>query len=155
VRIDTWNPKERIARAIVVEAIEAIERGARIGPLARRFTVTPPVRNDTDVEASVITAVRPNQLFGSNQVLFIDKGEDAMKAEIFARGDAQHRSGGGCVAADGFEALALAAIVAERSAAVQAGGSIALRAASPADDEALWLTVRSMTVAQALPGFEL
>jgi hypothetical protein len=97
VRIDTWNPKERIARAIVVEAIEAIERGARIGPLARRFTVTPPVRNDTDVEASVITAVRPNQLFGSNQVLFIDKGEDdglrpGNRLTVYKKGDEYYKT---------------------------------------------------------------
>lgn len=97
VRIDTWNPKERVARAIVLEANEAIERGARVGPLTRRFTVTPPVRNDRDVEASVITAVRPNQLFGSNQVLFIDKGEeDGLKPgnrlTIFKKGDEYYKT---------------------------------------------------------------
>lgn len=76
VRIDTWNPKERIARAIVVEANEAIERGARIGPLTRRFTVTPPVRNEKDVDATILTSVRPNELFGANQVVFLDRGEE-------------------------------------------------------------------------------
>ncbi|MBX3214879.1 MAG: LysM peptidoglycan-binding domain-containing protein, partial [Labilithrix sp.] len=77
VTIDQWNPKERIARARVTEALDTIERGARVGPLTRRFEVVPPVRNDSDVEAKILTSIHPHDLYGQNQVVFLDKGEDA------------------------------------------------------------------------------
>ena len=77
VTIDQWNPKERIARARVTEALDTIERGARVGPLTRRFEVVPPVRNDNDVEAKILTSIHPQAIYGQNQVVFIDKGEDA------------------------------------------------------------------------------
>ena len=43
--------RTRIARAQIIEALDVIERGARIGPVARRFEVVPPARNEKDVEA--------------------------------------------------------------------------------------------------------
>jgi hypothetical protein len=48
-----------------------------VGPLARRFEVVPPLRNDTEVVARVLASVHPNVFYGQNQVLFIDKGETA------------------------------------------------------------------------------
>ena len=30
-KVDQWNPKERVARAKITEALDAIERGARVG----------------------------------------------------------------------------------------------------------------------------
>lgn len=97
VRIDQWNPQDRMARARVVETIDTIERGARVGPLSRRFSVIPPVRNDKDVEAQVITSVKPNNLYGEGQVLFIDKGEEeGLKAGnrlfVLKKGDGFHKT---------------------------------------------------------------
>jgi hypothetical protein len=74
-RIDDWNPRERVARARVVETLDVIERGAKVGPVARSFAVVPPVRNDVDVQAHVLASLHPNEFFGQNQVVFIDKGE--------------------------------------------------------------------------------
>ena len=79
VRIDQWNAQQRIARGRIIETLDTIERGARIGPITRRFEVIPPVRDDKDVEASVLTSVRPHAFYGQNQVVFIDKGgEDGL-----------------------------------------------------------------------------
>jgi LysM repeat protein len=77
VRVDDWNPQTRIARAQVVETLDAIERGARVGPLPRRFEIIPPKRNGTDVEAHVAVAVHPHVFYGQNQVVFIDRGAEA------------------------------------------------------------------------------
>jgi hypothetical protein len=77
LRVDDWNPETRIARAQVVETIDAIERGARVGPIPRRFAVVPPKRNDADVTAHVAIASQPHVFFGQNQVVFIDQGSDA------------------------------------------------------------------------------
>jgi hypothetical protein len=77
VRIDGWNPRERVARAKIVEALDVIERGAKVGPLSRNFAIVPPLRNERDVQAHVLASLRPNEFFGQNQVVFIDKGEAA------------------------------------------------------------------------------
>jgi len=76
VRIDEWNAKDRIARGQIVETLDAIERGARIGPIRRRFNVVPPLRNDVDATAQVIASVRLHEFFGKNQVIFINRGAD-------------------------------------------------------------------------------
>jgi hypothetical protein len=97
VRIDDWNPKERVARARMIETLDVVERGAKVGPVARTFNVVPPARNDADVEAHVLASVHPNEFFGQNQVVFIDKGEAAglkpgNRLFIVRRGDAWRRT---------------------------------------------------------------
>jgi hypothetical protein len=77
VRVDQWNAKDRVARARVVETLDTIERGARVAPVARRFEVVPPVRNDKDVEVSIVASIVPHEVYGQDQVVFIDKGEEA------------------------------------------------------------------------------
>ena len=97
VKVDQWNPKTRIARARITESLDAIERGARVGPIVRRFEVVPPVRNDKDVEGGVLTSVQPHNVFGQHQVVFIDKGEEAglkpgNRMFIIRKGDGWHRT---------------------------------------------------------------
>ncbi len=92
-RIDDWNPRDHIARAKIVEALDVIERGAKVGPVARSFAIVPPLRNERDVHAHVLASLRPNQFFGQNQVVFIDKGEAAglkpgNRLFVVRRGDA-------------------------------------------------------------------
>ncbi|HEY2509929.1 MAG TPA: LysM peptidoglycan-binding domain-containing protein [Polyangiaceae bacterium] len=77
LRVDDWNPQSRIAQARVIETLDAIERGARVGPVTRKFEVVPPKRNDADVTAHVAVAVQPHVVYGQNQVVFIDQGADA------------------------------------------------------------------------------
>lgn len=97
VKVDQWNPKERIARARITETLDAIERGARVGPIQRRFEIVPPTRNEKDVEATILTSVTPNNFFGQNQVVFIDRGEDdglkpGNRFFVIRRGDGWHRT---------------------------------------------------------------
>ncbi|AKU98514.1 hypothetical protein AKJ09_05178 [Labilithrix luteola] len=97
VKVDQWNPKEGIARARVTESLDVIERGARVGPVARKFEVVPPQRNDKDVEAKVLASVVPFNLYGQNQVVFLDQGEEAglrpgNRMLVIRKGDAWHKS---------------------------------------------------------------
>jgi len=97
VKVDQWNPKERIARARITESLDAIERGARVGPVSRRFEVVPPVRNEKDVEARVLTSVQPHNLYGQNQIVFIDQGDESglrpgNRLFVIRKGDAWHES---------------------------------------------------------------
>jgi len=118
VRIDDWDAKSRVARGRIVETLDTIERGARIGPVGRRFDVVAPVRNEADLSAQVMASVKLHEFFGQNQVVFIDKGaEDGLKVGnrlfIMRRGDAWRQT-----------------LVTDTSAR-----RIAIESASPADSE--------------------
>ncbi len=93
VRIDDFDEKTRVARGRIVETLDTIERGARIGPVGRRFDVVAPVRNEADLSAQVIASVKLHEFFGQNQVVFVDKGaDDGLKVGnrlfVMRRGDA-------------------------------------------------------------------
>jgi hypothetical protein len=97
VKVDEWNARDHIARAKITEALDAIERGARVGPVVRRYEVVPPARNEKDVKATVLTSVQPHGIFGQNQIVFIDQGEAAgLKAGnrlfVIRKGDGWHTS---------------------------------------------------------------
>ena len=77
LRVDDWNPETRIARAQVVETMDAIERGARVGPVPRSFQVVAPRRNQAEVVAHVTISTQTHVFYGQNQVVFIDQGADA------------------------------------------------------------------------------
>lgn len=74
-RVDRYNPKTHMVRARLIEALDVVERGDRVGSVARRFDVVPPASAEQDLEAKIIAAIYPYQLFGQHQVVFIDKGE--------------------------------------------------------------------------------
>ena len=97
VRIDSWNAKDRIARGQIIESLDVIERGARTGPIMRKFSITPPARNENDVSAHVLASIHQHEFYGQNQVIFIDKGEkDGLKSGnrlfIIRKGDAWRQS---------------------------------------------------------------
>ena len=75
VKIERVNPKTRMVRAKIIESLDVIERGAKVGPVGRRFDVVAPVVSDQDVDATILASVYPHQFYGQNQVVFIDKGE--------------------------------------------------------------------------------
>jgi hypothetical protein len=97
VRVNQWNEKDRVARAQIVESLNVIERGAKIGPVTRSFEVVPPRRNDAEVTAKVLASIHPQEFWGQNHVVFIDKGEDAglkvgNRLFIIRKGDAWRQS---------------------------------------------------------------
>jgi hypothetical protein len=93
VRIDQWDPKTRVARGRITESVDVIERGARVGPVGRRFDVVPPRTNETNMWARVLGSAYPHVYYAQNQVVFIDRGStDGMRPGnrlfVVRRGDA-------------------------------------------------------------------
>jgi hypothetical protein len=76
VRVDAWETETRIARGVLIESLDVVERGAKIGPVGRRFDVVPPKPAAVDLEARILTGVYPNVYFGQYQVVFIDRGSE-------------------------------------------------------------------------------
>ncbi len=73
-KVDEWDPTTRVARALITESLNPIERGVRVGPVGRRFDVVPPRAADVTLWATVLTSIYPHIMFGRDQVVFIDKG---------------------------------------------------------------------------------
>ncbi len=97
LRIDQLDKERHLARAQIVESLDVVERGARIGPVGRRFDVVAPQRNDVDLKAEVLASVVPHNFYGQNQLVFLSKGSDAglkpgNRLFIVRRGDAWRQS---------------------------------------------------------------
>jgi hypothetical protein len=75
VRVDRYNPKTRMARARILESLDVIERGLRVGEVNRDFLIVPPKRNEQYSEARILTALLPFAFFGQHQILFLDRGK--------------------------------------------------------------------------------
>lgn len=92
-KVDSYDSKTRVARARVTESLDVIERGAKVGPVRRRFDVVPRVKNKANVTARVLTGVYPLIYVAANQVVFLDRGsEDGLepgnRLVVTRRGDA-------------------------------------------------------------------
>ena len=75
VRVDRINTETHMVRGRIVESLDVIERGAKIGPVDRRFDVVPPIKSSEDIEAKIVAALYPHAFYGQFQVVFLDKGE--------------------------------------------------------------------------------
>jgi hypothetical protein len=76
VRVEKYDSSSRIATARIVESLDVIERGTRVGPVRRRFDVVPPLPNTANVRARVLTSLYPHVYMAQEQVLFLDRGSD-------------------------------------------------------------------------------
>lgn len=97
VEIIQFNEKDRVARGRIVESLEAIERGVKVGPMRREFAVVPPKKSKVQVWARVLTSLMPLVYMSQNQVVFIDKGEDdglvpGNRLRVLRRGDTWRRN---------------------------------------------------------------
>jgi hypothetical protein len=73
-KVHYWDPQRRLAQAKLTESLNVIERGAKIGPVARRFEVVSPVPSQVELEAQVMVAFYPHVLYGQEQIVFINRG---------------------------------------------------------------------------------
>ena len=76
IKIDQFNPKTRVARGEVVESLDVIERGYKIGPVGRKFDVVPPKPAQKSVQTRVLTSIYPHEVIGQHQLTFLDRGSD-------------------------------------------------------------------------------
>jgi hypothetical protein len=92
VKIQSVDTSKNVARAAITESLDVIERGARIGPVRRKFPVVPPLPAEKNVTARVLTSLYPLVFMAQNQVIFLDRGsEDGLKPGnrlvVMRRGD--------------------------------------------------------------------
>ena len=92
VRVTSWDRDRNMARGVITEALDPIERGYRVAPMDRRFDDVPARRNMHDARGSVVAALRPTRYQGDQQVIFLDVGaeqglESGNRAFIVRRGD--------------------------------------------------------------------
>lgn len=92
IRVDGWDRDSRIVKGVVIESLDAIERGFSVGPVGRRFDVVPPRPAEVDVEARLLNGLQPTFLQSEHQLVFIDRGsEDGLSSgnrlRIIRRGD--------------------------------------------------------------------
>jgi hypothetical protein len=76
IKIDQFNPKTRVARGEVIESLDVIERGYKIGPIGRRFDVVPPKPAAKSVQARVLSSIYPHEVLGQHQLTFMDRGSE-------------------------------------------------------------------------------
>src|SRR5262249_31641965 len=76
VRIWHYDREEHLAHAQIIEELDPIERGYRIGVVARDFQDVPSRPADRDLEARVVATLRPRTIMGAQQVLFLNVGRE-------------------------------------------------------------------------------
>lgn len=74
VRVTTYDPKTRVARAVVTEALDPIERGFEVADVPRRLSQVPPKKNGRDVQAKIVLATRALSTLGEGQLAFLSVG---------------------------------------------------------------------------------
>jgi hypothetical protein len=124
-RVEKWDSEKRVARAKLVESLDVIGRGSLIGPMTRRFEIVPPVKNEAEVWAHVAASVYPHVLYGQNQVVFIDRGQQdglvpGNRLFVIMHGDGYRRT---LVGASEF-ASAEVHYDSERPATIEKGGAL-------------------------------
>lgn len=97
VKIIDFDPRTRMARAILTESLDVVERGAKVGPLGRRFEVVAAKETRAKVAARVLTSIYPNVYIARDQLAFLDKGSEDGLAQgsrlfVLRRGDSWRAS---------------------------------------------------------------
>lgn len=75
VLIRSYDPKERLARGVITEALDPIERGLFAAFMDRRFDLIAPKRNERNVRARIVASITPYELISFGEVVFLDVGQ--------------------------------------------------------------------------------
>jgi hypothetical protein len=73
--IRSFDAKKNMARALITETIDPIERGMPVTLMDRRFDLAPPRPNTTNVVAHIVASVQPRTLLAYGNVVFLDVGQ--------------------------------------------------------------------------------
>jgi hypothetical protein len=97
VRVEDYDPKKHLARALIIESSDAVERGTKVGAVGRQFLVVEPVPSRVTVWARLLTGVYPHVYMGQQQLVFVDRGsEDGLapgnRLLVIRRGDTWRQS---------------------------------------------------------------
>jgi hypothetical protein len=85
--------EDKRARGVIVDSTQEIERGLKVGPLAKEFKTVPPVPPSVDAQGTIVARLKPDELIGQGELVFIDLGEKSGIAVgnrmfVVRRGDA-------------------------------------------------------------------
>lgn len=75
VVVRSYDRETGIARGLVTETIEPIERGLYVTRMERRFDLVAPRRNDANVVAHIVASTQPRKMLSYGNVVFLDVGE--------------------------------------------------------------------------------
>ena len=75
-KVNRINSKNGMVRARIIESLDTIERGVKVGPMKRKVDSVSPVRNNKTIEAKIVGALYPFEFYGQGQTVFIDKGQE-------------------------------------------------------------------------------
>jgi hypothetical protein len=74
LKVVSYDDDKRMARAVITEAIDPIERGFEVTDVPRRIAQVPPKVNASSVKSEIVAATRPLGTLAQNQVVFIGAG---------------------------------------------------------------------------------
>lgn len=63
------------ARGVIIDSTQEIERGLKVGPLAKEFKTVAPVPPTVDAQGSIVARLKPQDLIGQGELVFIDLGK--------------------------------------------------------------------------------
>ena len=110
--------EDKRARAVITEATAEIERGAKVGPLVKKFKNVPPVAPKVDAQGPIVAMLANDQLIGQGEIVFVALGKKAgvevgNRMFVVRRGDAYPANMSNQIGSDDrrFPARALGEIV--------------------------------------------
>lgn len=65
-----------IARVVIVDSTDPVERGFYVGPLRREFKIVQPKRDARNLRGVVVAVLRPHELVAADNIVFVDQGRD-------------------------------------------------------------------------------
>ncbi len=74
LRVMSYDEDKRMARAVITEALDPIERGFEVADMPRRIAQVAPKVNSSAVKSEIVAATRALGTLGQNQVVFIGAG---------------------------------------------------------------------------------
>jgi LysM domain len=74
LRITHYDADRKVAKAVITEALEPIERGFEVTDVPYRLRLVPPKKNGKGLAAHIVSSSRGLGQLGKEQVVFIDAG---------------------------------------------------------------------------------
>lgn len=74
VKVTQVDEEHRIAKAILTESVDVVERGDLVGPVRWKLATVAPVEASLDLEGHIIESLDPITNLGQHHIVFIDLG---------------------------------------------------------------------------------
>jgi hypothetical protein len=75
-RVTSFDKEKGVARVVIDESFQPIERGAMVGPVNRKFHLVAPVPNDRELKGHIIAFLDPVKMAATHQIAFVDRGSE-------------------------------------------------------------------------------